>query len=397
MNTRIILFLILGLDAFILIVQTSQLSISYYEASLLYGEFSPLQQIIKSSLYFLGKNDFTLRLPMIIMHLSSALLLYKISNKYVYTDRNRLWLLVMFILLPGITSSAIIIDSAGLILFGLLLFVYIYQNYSNLFLYPLLLIYLFLDGGFVLLFLALSIYSITNKNNNFFIFNILIFFISLYLYGIDTHGTPKGHFLDSIGIYATIFTPIIFIYLFYALYRKYLNKDMDLVWYIASTALIVSLLLSIRQKVHIEHFAPYLIVAMPLMANIFIHSYRVRLKMFRKKYKVVFIITLVFLLLNSSFVFLNKYLYYVIDNPKKHFAYKMHVAKELSSELKSRGIYCVTSNKKMQDRLKFYNVTKCNNYSLLKNNINNTENSNVTISYKNKLVYNATVTKLNIN
>jgi len=84
MNTRIILFLILGLDAFILIVQTSQLSISYYEASLLYGEFSPLQQIIKSSLYFLGKNDFTLRLPMIIMHLSSALLLYKISNKYVY-------------------------------------------------------------------------------------------------------------------------------------------------------------------------------------------------------------------------------------------------------------------------------------------------------------------------
>lgn len=397
MKSRIILFLLLGLDALLLFSQTSELSISYYETAILYGEPSFLRYIINISLSLFGQNDFALRLPMILMHIMSGLLLYKISKAYVDTQRNRLWLIVVFLLLPGVISSAIIIDSAGLILFGLLLFIYIYQNFSKIFLYPLLAVYVLIDGGFVFLFLALSIQAIKQKKREFFLFNISAFFVSLYLYGIDAHGTPKGHFIDSIGVYATIFTPIIFVYLFYTLYRKYLNDDTDTIWYISSTALVISLLLSFRQRVHLEQFAPYLIVALPLMAKVFIHSYRVRLKMFRKKYRLVFIITLVFLLINSSLVFFNKYVYLVIDKPQRHFAYKMHVAKELAHELKSMGINCIKSDAKMQDRLKFYNVTKCNNYILFKNAINTDNKDSVTISYKNIPVYTATVTKLNIN
>jgi len=397
MNTKIILFLILGIDVLNLVLQTSELSISYYEASLLYGGFSPLQYIVKTSISIFGQNDFSLRLPMIMLHLFGTLLLYKISNKYIDNERNRLWLIFIYVLLPGIISSAIIVDSAGLVLFGLLFFIYMYQNFSKTILYPLLSIYIFLDGGFLFLFLALSLFAIKEKDKKFFIFNTASFFTSLYLYGINTHGAPKGHFLDSIGIYATIFTPILFIYIFYSLYRKYLNKDMDILWYISSTALIVSLLLSFRQRIHVEHFAPYLIVALPVMAQVFIHSYRVRLKIFRKRYRVIFIITLVFLFINSSVVFFNKYLYPVMDNPKKHFAYKMHVAKELSRKLKSMGVNCLESDEKMSKRLKFYNVTKCNNYILLENNLNSSIRSNVTISYKNRLVYKANVTKININ
>jgi len=200
MSHRYILFLILGVDAFILFFQTSSLSISYAESLILYGDFTFLQLIIKTSIYFFGQNDFALRLPMIVFHLLSALLLYEISKKYLSSSRNRLWLVLIFVLLPGVISSAIIVDSAGLIIFGLLLFVYAYENFSRKYIYLILSLYIIIDGGFVYLFLALAIFSIYSSQRTFFIFNIVAFFISIYIFGVDTKGIPQGHFLDSIAV-----------------------------------------------------------------------------------------------------------------------------------------------------------------------------------------------------
>lgn len=395
MNPRFILFLIIGIDTLILLFKIPELSISYHEAQLLYGNFSFLQLLIKTSLYFFSNNDFALRFPMIILHLLSILLLYEISKKYIKYEKNRIWLVFVFVLLPGIISSAILIDSAGLVIFGLLLFVYVFENYRLRYSYILLSLFLFIDGGFLFLFLGLSLFSIYTKQRNFFLFNILAFFGSLFIYGIDTQGLPQGHFLDSIGIYAAIFTPLIFLYLFYILYRRYLTKEMNILWFISSTALVLSLLLSFRQRIEVEHFAPYLILALPLATQTFYHSYRVRLRIFRAKYRIIFTITLIFLFLNSFLVFFNKELYLVLDEPKKHFAYKMHIAKELARELNKKGIDCISTDHKMSTRLQFYGVTKCNNYLLEENIIKNEKSENVTISYKNRILYFANVTKLN--
>lgn len=397
MSNRYILFFILGLDAFILIFQTGGLSISYNEAKLLGDEFSSLWFLIQSSLFFLGQNDFALRMPMIMLHVLSAILLFQISKKYVKLERNRVWLLVIFILLPGVISSAIIVNRAGLILFCLLLFVYIYENYSKKYSYFLLFIYMLMDGSFVYLFIALTLFSLYKKDRNFLIFNLTLFLISLLIYGIDTHGSPKGYFLNSIGLYAAIFTPIIFIYLFYVLYRRYLTKDIDMLWFISSTAFIFSLLLSFRQRVEVELFAPYVMLALPLIAQTFEHSYRVRLNVFRKNYKVIFVVSLVLLFVNSSIVFFNKYLYLVIQEPRKNFSYNMHVAKELSTELKKRGIYCVETDMKMAKRLEFYGVTNCNSYILQEISTDAIKSDSVTISYINRVVYSADVTEVNIN
>lgn len=397
MNNRYILFFILGLDVIILLLQTQELSISYYEASLLYGDFSLLQVIIKASIYLFGQNDFALRFPMILFHIMSVLLLFNISKKYLNSERNRAWLILVFVLLPGVMSSALIVNNAGLVLFGLLLFVYIYENFSIKLSYPLLVAYLFIDGGFVYLFLALAVFSLYRKDKTFFFFNLVLFLVSLSLFGINTHGSPRGHFLDSIGIYAMIFTPIIFVYLFYVLYRRFLTKDIDILWFISTVVFVFSLLLSFRQRVNIEFFAPYVILALPLIAQTFEHSYRVRLNQFRKKYRLAFIIALALLFVNSSVVFFNQYLYYIVEQPKKHFSYKMHVAKELATKLKASGITCISSNKKMSQRLEFYGVTKCNKYILEENTLNCENNDSVTISYKNRLVYSADVTKLNTN
>ena len=98
-----------------------------------------------------GQNDFALRLPMIVFHLLSSLLLYKISKKYLEKQKDRLWLLIVFILLPGVISSALLVNSAGLVIFSLLLFIYIYDNFSKEYTYPLLLIFAIIDGSFLYL------------------------------------------------------------------------------------------------------------------------------------------------------------------------------------------------------------------------------------------------------
>lgn len=397
MSTPLVLSLFLVIDALLLSFQISELSISYDETTLLNGSFSTLQLLIKASFLIFGQNDFALRFPMIFMHIMSALLLYNISKEYLKIERNRLWLLLVFILLPGVMSAAIVVNKAGFILFGLLLFVYLYKRFSSRLYYPLLIFYMLIEGNFVYLFMALSLFGLYTKNRNLFLLNVTLTALSLLLYGIDMHGSPKGYFLDSLGLYAAIFTPIVFVYLFYVLYRRCLTKDLDVLWFIAAVALVLSLLLSFRQKIAIEYFAPYVILSLPLVAQTFEHSYRVRLNQFRKTYKLIFALSLAFLALNSSVVFLNKYLYLVLKQPKKHFTYKMHVAKELAAELKSRGIECVNTNKKMAKRLEFYGVTKCNNYILEENYLDTVDRNNVTISYKNRIVYSANVTNININ
>jgi len=397
MRNRYILFFILGLDVAFLLLQINELSISYYETQVLYGDFSVLQLLIKTSIFIFGQNDFALRLPMLALHVASVLLLYKTSKQYIKIKRNRLWLILIFVLLPGTLSSAIIVNDAGLIIFGLFLFVYIYENHNKKYLYFLSIIYLFSSGGFIYLYLGLMAFSLYKKNYKSLIFNFTLTLVSLLIFGFNSHGTPQGHLLDSLGLYAAIFSPIVFVYLFYVLYRRYLTKDINLLWFISTVALVFSLLLSFRQKVNIEYLAPYLMLALPLVAQTFEHSYRVRLNIFRKKYRLVFVLSLVLLLINSSVIFLNKYLYYIVDKPQKHFSYKMHIAKELAKDLKLKGVNCITSDKRMENRLKFYGVTKCNKYILKESQQLNKNSINVTISYKNKPVYFANVTKLNIN
>ena len=395
MKYRIILFLILGIDALVLFFEASHISISSSGAEILYGNFSFLQLFVKSSLALFGHNDFGLRFVFIVMHLLSAVLIYLISGRYLTSERNRLWLLLAFVLLPGVVSSALMVNHAGLIIFGVLLYLYLEEKCSKLFINLLLFVYVFVDAGFAYLFLGLALYYLFQKQTKEFTYNIVLFFFSAYLYGFDIHGFPRGHFLDTIGVYSAIFTPIIFIYLFYVLYRRYLADKRDKLWYIASTALLFSLFVSFRQKINIEHFAPYLIVALPLAAQTFASSYRVRLKEHRGGYRTIFILAFILLISNTLVVFFNKELYLVLDNPKKNFAYNVDIAKELAEKLQKKGLHCVKTNTKMQRRLRFYNITECTKYNLKELPNQSKLKADVTISYKSKILYRATVTKLN--
>ncbi len=395
MRERYIFFFILGVDTFILLFQTSQLSISYAEAKLLYGDPSFLQYIIRFSLDIFGQNDFGLRFVMILFHLLSAVLMYEISTEYIKTVRNRLWVLVIFVLLPGVVSAAVIVNSAGVLLFGLLLFIYLQKNIQQKYLNVLLFTYAFVDISFAYLFLALSIYYIFQGKRKLFIYMLGLYSLTSYFYGFEISGFPTGYFLDTIGVYSAIFTPIIFIYLSYALYRRYFSSQRDIIWCISTVVFLLSLLLSFRQKLPLEHFAPYLILALPLAAQTFISSYRVRLKQYRTKYRFAFVLSFVLLALNTLIVFFNQELYKVLEKPSQHFAYDSNIAKDLAALLKKRGVNCVSTERKMQLRLKFYSISKCKKHYLQEMPIRSSHKTNVTISYKNRVLYRGNVTKIN--
>lgn len=393
MRQRVFFLALLGINFLILILQIKGLSIGYHEAQILYGGFSPLQLLISSSLNFFGQNDYALRMPMIVLHLLSVILLYGISKHYVSRESDRLWIVLIYILLPGVTSAALVVDNAGLVIVSLFLFGYLYLNYERyaLGLLPFL---IGIDPAFAYLFFAIALYGVYRKEYLYGALGIIFLVISLTLYGIHIGGSPESRFLDAVAVYAAIFSPIVFIYLFYVLYRRMIAKEWDLIWMIAISAFMISLLLSFRQKVEVQTFAPFLLLALPLAAQTFFHTYRIRLREFRGRYRLLFYSAFAILILNVLAVFFNQYFYRFMSNPTHHFSYPMHFVKELSGALHQDNIRCIDAgDKKLQLRLRFYGITHCEEYRL--GNEMDKHANKVTISYINTPIYEAYVTKVN--
>ncbi len=391
MSTRILLFLMLGVDALVLLYEVSTLSIASYEARVVFLDNTFLHYIVQASLYLFGENDYALRVPMIIIHLLSALLLFKVSKPYVKRDSDRLWLVLVFILLPGVTSSALLVNCAGvmiLILFGLL---YLYQIKSPLI--PFVLVTLLaINGAFIWLYLALFVYAFKKGNTFYMAFTALLFATAYYIYGFDTTGRPSGHFLDTLALYASIFSPVVFIFMVYTLYRKMVTKAYDITLHVGGVVFIVSLLLSFRQQIPVEDFAPYLMVLLPLSAQTFFSSYRVRLRMFRRRYRLMLTIGLGILVIHFFILLFSQSIYLILENPHKHFVYDNNIVKELATALKKENVSCVAAESdEMQLRLRFYNINYCESRLLYE--VPRDIDSDVTISYFGKKVAAFNVTK----
>ena len=395
MNKRYILPLLLAIDGIILLIEASFLSISYGEAHTFFNYNGIVGYLSHLFIPLFGQNDIALRLPMILLHLVSVSLLYQISKRYLKEDRHRIILILVYMMLPGVNSAALLVHISGFIIFALFFFVYLFQRYGeSIAIYFLLLLYTFFGHSFFYLLFALFLYGVYYKRYVLTLYTSVLMGVNYYIFGTDIGGYPTGHFLDALAVYSAIFSPIIFVYLVYVLYRRFLMQQRDLIWFLASTALIFSLLLSLRQRVHLEIYAPYLILALPLVAQTFVFSYHVRLPRFRKGYKLLFNAAFIFLIINFIFILANRYLYIWLDNPKKHFAYKNNIAKELSLKLKKMNIECLTTQHRMQLRLKFYSISECREYILTPFAEKNSSQS-VTVSYFSKPVYSAYVTKVN--
>jgi len=354
----------------LLLVLIDTYSISSKEATLFFSEkFTVLSLITHFSTSVFGQNDYALRVPFVLFYVGSTILLYLLTADYFRLQRDRLISILIFMLLPGVNSAALLVNESIIVIFGTLLYLYLYKIKEKES-YILLLLFLFVDNSFAILFLALFFYSLRKKDNTLLAVSITLFGLSMTIYGFDLHGSPKGYLLDTFAIYATIFSPALFLYFFYALYRIGIKWEKDLYWYISMTALGVSLLFSLRQKIAIDDFAPFVVIAIPLMVRLFIHSLRVRLKQFRAMQYLILRFTLSLLIVSFLVFICNKSFYLYIKNPSTHVAHQHYIVKELALQLRELNISAVASpNKKLTNRLKFYGISYDKNVVLSENKL----------------------------
>lgn len=355
-----ILLLFIVLSA--LLYTANNLSISYKEALNFFVNTSLLSIITNTSTYLFGQNDIALRLPFLLFYLLSIFLMYKVTEGFFKKESDRYISLMIFMVLPGLLSASLLVNSAIIVTFFTLLYIY-YYKIEKKHSYILLVLFLFIDNSFAIFFLALFFYSLNKKDTKLLIVSLSLFGISMGIYGFDAVGKPKGFLADTFGTYASIFSPLLFIYFFYSIYRSGIKKQRGLVWYIATTSLFFSLLVSFRQRIFIEDYAPFVVIFLPYMVRIYFHTIRVRLPQFRYRHYNVTNIVMFVLVLNVLITIINKPVYLLIENPKKHFAYKYNIAKEISQELKKNNINFVNSeDEELLLRLKFYGIEKGNKF-----------------------------------
>lgn len=377
-----------------LLYTTQTLSISYKEALNVFVNNSILSIITNVSIYLFGQNDLALRLPFIVFYTLSVILMFKLTINYFKYEKDRYISIFIFMILPGVISASLLVNSAIMVTFFTLLYIYYYrkrQKHS----YALLIFYLFVDNSFAILYLALFFYSLKNRDRKLIITSLILFSLSMYIYGFTTDGKPRGFLVDTFAIYATIFSPFLFLYFIYSIYKaSFKEEERTFGWYISATALLLSLLLSFRQRVYIEDFAPYVVISLPFMLKRYFHSYRVRLKEFRKFHKISAIVILSMLVINVLFTIVNKPLYAILPNPEKHFAYKYHFVKEIAEELKKQNIDYITSyDEELILRLRFYDIKEGNRYFISQKEFYNYDNE-IDIEYYGKKLIKIYVKKI---
>lgn len=303
---------------------------------------------------------FGLRLFFLIFAFLSLRIFYELSQRY-FSKREDVYLsTALFMFLPGILTASALANVGIIVLALVLFFVLLYERRHFLALPLIMLALFFVHEASIIFFLALLFYGISHRDKLLSITSASFIIAFIYLAkGIEIGGRPSGHFIEIFGLYATVFSPLLFLYFFYAMYRILLRGEKTLMWYISFTALALSLLLSIRQKVYITDFAPYVMISTIAMVDVFNHSMRVRLPQFQKRYRYAFYVVIFFLFFSVLALVFNRQLYMYAKQRGSHFANRIYDPYFLAQDLKKRGIRCYDAKGREEYQLKYYGIPAC--------------------------------------
>jgi hypothetical protein len=305
-------------------------------------------------IFLFGKNNFALRIPSLLISIFSIFLYYQIS-KFYFKNKKEIYLsVIIFSLIPGFIMASILYNKSIYSIFFLLLFIYSFLYY-RVYSYVLLLVYTVVDGSFISLYFGLIFYSIYKKDNKFLIYSLILLMINANYFNYDINGHPQGHFLNMISVYLAIFSPFIFIYFLYSIVKTW--KKPNLLWFISSFSLLFSIILSFRQDIKIDNYAPFVIVSVIFMVYAFLNDYRVRLNIFRKSYKIIFMFLGFSLISFDVSLFMSKF---VLD---RLIVNQFKYSKELYVFLKNHNINNIYCNDRILcKKLYFYGLEKGNKF-----------------------------------
>jgi len=306
-------------------------------------------------------NPLDFRLPFLLFGLINLALFFMMSQLYFIEREDSYLATFIFALLPGIITSAVLVNIAVLVITFVLSFVIFYEKRMYLYQGATMLALLFVHDASVIFFISLAIFSAFRRNHTLFTMSILLSAISLlYFNGLHIEGRPQGEFLELFGLYMALFSPLVFIYFFYALYRIWLREKKDILWHIAFSSFVFSILLSLRQQVLMTDFAPYVIVAVVLMLVMYHRTLQVRLPQFQTWYKRGFYVVMFSLILSSAIIVFHKQLFYLLEDKTKHFAYPFYEPYWQAMELREIGQDCYSANSlKVQYQLAYHGIKQC--------------------------------------
>jgi len=348
------------LYAMALVYLAMVLPIGPNEAKLYYGE----DRVLFELTHF-AKDWFTsglaFRLPFLFFGLVNILLFFIISRSYFKNEEESYLSTTIFALLPGVITSSVLVNIGGLVVTFVLLFL-IFHAQKRLYLEVLVMILLlFIHDASIIFFIAIAIYSGVKKDRLLLSFSLVLAAVAIFTSnGLEIGGRPSGEFMELFGLYMALFSPFVFLYFFYALYRIWLREEKDILWYISFTAFTLSILLSLRQQVIMTDFAPYVVVAVVLMILIYHKTVKVRLPQFQKTYRLGFNFVVSSLILSALVILFHQSLFLLLEDKSKNFTYPFYRAYWQVQELKEIGQNCYTaSNPKLQYQLKYYGIEEC--------------------------------------
>lgn len=347
-----LLFIALFVLFALLVVQ--ERSISLYELRYLDAKGVGFW-LVQGGIALFGQNNLGYLLPFVTLFACNTILFYALALRLLGNSADSLLATSAFVMLPANVLSACFIGDSAVVLCGLLgiLCAQAYQ-YHKLF-FVLLVACLWVNPGFAVVYAALAVYGFLQSNLSYLLCGIVLLIVRIVL-GLNVGGTPRGFFLDTLGSLALLFSPLLFIYYTYCLYRICIKEPKNFLFWVSFIGLLWTLLISMRQRIVLENFVPILLPGVILCVSVFLSGLRVRLKPFRKAYLRLFAVVFGVLIISFLSLLGNKFLYLLLDEPKTHFAYKFQIAKELAQSLKTAGITEVEANQAWQKRLSFYGV-----------------------------------------
>ncbi len=336
------------------------LPIGTHEAVIFYTDESILKSLTHIAKGWFN-NGLDFRLPFLLLGFLNIFLFFIMSKSYFEKEEDSFFATTIFALLPGIITSAILVNIAVLVITLVMAFL-IFNAKKLVWLQAgVAILLLYIHDASIIFFISIAIFSAFNRDRVLFVIASLLIAISfLYFNTLEVGGHPHGEFLELFALYMALFSPLVFIYFFYALYRICLREKKDILWYLAFTSFILSILLSLRQQVIMTDFAPYVIVAVVLMVLMYQKTLNVRLPLFQKKYKIGFKIVMTSLVISAFIILLHKPLFRLYTDKTKHFAYGFYEPYWQSMELKEIQEPCyIAKNKKVQFQLKYYGIRRC--------------------------------------
>jgi len=334
--------------------------ITYSEANILYSNQITISSIISQFIYKFNSNIIFVRLLFFLISIYSLYLFNYISKEYlINTNYNNLSVLI-YLLIPGVFLSSVIVNYATVPIFMTLLFIYLHIREKKFIeLIPLVLL-LFTNTASFAFYIAVATYSYKKKDWLLLFVSTVMFFIASVYSNYPIDGIPRGHLLQLFGIYGAVLSPLLFIFMVYSFYRIGVKEEKTLLWYISTTLFVVSILLSIRQKIKVTDFTPYIVIAVPIVVAVYKNSISIRLKQFRKIYNNICYLVLTMLLLETSLIALNYPIYAIFNKTLWLIDKNIYNIPTKIKKLEKKSIKCINSiNNRDVNLYKYYGIKEC--------------------------------------